>query len=61
MSGPTPAIRASEEIIDILLKLEPHERAEAFSAVRHNGLFCVACGYGEPEHPNKFCQCENDA
>lgn len=60
MSGPSPAIAASEAIIDILLKLSPDERVEAIQTVHANDVFCPTCGLGEPDHPNKYCQCWND-
>lgn len=53
-------IAAREAIIKLLLALPWPEREDVFSSVRHNGIFCTACGYGSPERPNTDCQCCND-
>lgn len=47
-------------IIEHLLWLPPEKRAEVFSSVRFNEIFCCACGVGSQEQPNPNCQCEND-
>jgi hypothetical protein len=51
---------AIKAITDLILSLPWTERAEVFSAVRYNDVFCVYCGWGERDQPNPRCQCEND-
>lgn len=51
---------AYEAIMKILMPLDALDREEAFDMVRHNGIFCVECGCGSPEHPNGNCQCWNE-
>lgn len=47
-------------IMKILLSFKWNEREEVFSSVRYNDIFCYHCGMGEPDRPNKNCQCWND-
>lgn len=54
------AQKTFELLIEQFLALPWQERAEVFVAVKHNGIFCAACGYGERATPNPDCQCEND-
>lgn len=43
-----------------MLSLLPEERQEMWRKLKYNEYFCVECGYGSVEHPNKNCQCWND-
>ncbi len=56
----TKIYEARDAIIQLLLALPWDERAECFSEVRWNGIFCCACGMGSPASPNANCQCQND-
>lgn len=58
--GSSKAEIAAEPLIEALLALPWAERADVFSAIRWNGIFCTACGIGERTAPNGRCQCEND-
>lgn len=49
-----------DTILHLLLDLPWTERAEVWSGVKHNDIFCVECGMGDDEHPNSSCQCWND-
>jgi hypothetical protein len=47
-------------IVELLLSLPWDQRAAAFDAVQYNGIFCVHCGLGSEDAPNKNCHCTND-
>lgn len=47
-------------IMDALMALPWQDRAEVWKAVEYNDIFCVHCGYGDTDHPNASCQCQND-
>ena len=51
---------AERVIFKTLLNLPWIDRAEVFSAVRFNAVFCCSCGYGSIANPNLNCQCGND-
>jgi len=49
-----------DTVMDLLLQLSPSQRSEAFRDVRCNPIFCVECGIGSDEQPNRNCQCWNE-
>jgi len=49
-----------DRIMEALLALPPARRAEVCDALRYNDVFCVYCGRGSRERPNRRCQCMND-
>jgi len=51
---------AYNTILKIFLALPWADRAEVFSAIRSNPVFCTECGYGELDSPNKDCGCNWD-
>ncbi len=47
-------------IVSALLAVPDVDREDVCQAIRHNGVFCFACGIGSRERPNRNCQCGND-
>lgn len=55
------AAEKAAPIIEMLLAIPEKDRADVWSAVKYNGIFCHHCGFGSRKHPNPNCQCWNDA
>lgn len=51
---------AFDTAMKALLSVPWDQREDVCAALRFNKIFCWECGYGEPDSPNKNCQCTND-
>lgn len=56
----TDAKDPAAAIMAMFLAVPEVGRSDVIDKIRYNNIFCMNCGTGSIERPNRHCQCDND-